>query len=205
MRSRQLAEMLTALAEVAEATRADELRRFAAIFRTGGDDTVAARLKNMSRSHSHPAVLHRSLQSIRSGLAAAGAKQGAIIEKVLGLFGGPDDAELTAFLHEITTPPLRQQPIRKKPVPAANHQLAQTMADRLTDSTLDTEAFSKVVEEFRSAKLVNTPTLVNIAHRYLGNDKPYSGRKAAIDDIIRRQKADVREHARGKALSRIGV
>jgi hypothetical protein len=204
MKSRQLAQTLTEFAGMAEPARADELRRLAVIFETGDDDTVAARLKKLSRSHSHPAGLRRSLESIRSGLAAAGARQAAIIEKVLTLFAGPGDAELTTFLQEIATQPQRR-PTRAKAPAAADLQLAKTLADRLTESTLDTATFNEVVKELRSAKLVNTPTLISIAHRYLGNDKPYKGRKAAIDEIVGRQKADAREHARGKALSRVGV
>ena len=82
---------------------------------------------------------------------------------------------------------------------------ARELADDLTRTVLEPGLFDEVVERLRAAKTVNTPTLAVVANRFLGNSKPYTGRKGAIDDIVRRQKADAREHARSRALSRLGV
>jgi hypothetical protein len=204
MKARQLAETLRALAGLADATRADELRRFAIVF-SGNDETIAARLKKMSPAGSHPASLKESLEEIRAGFEASGAtKQATAIRSILDTFLGRGDATVDGFIREITTP--RPAKMRAaKPPPAPDHQLAKGLADRLTSTVLDTTSFNEVVHQLRAAKQVNTPTLIAVAHRFLGSNKPYSGRKAAIDDIVRRQKADAREHARGKALSRVGV
>lgn len=205
MKARQLAATLNALAKVADATHSEQLRRFATVFASGSDEALGARLKKLSSASAHPAALKESLDVIRAGFEAAGAtKPATAIGAVLRVFAGRGDASIEAFIGEITAP---RTPKRRAaaPPPAPDHRLARDLADKLTSRVLDPDSFNEVVQQLRDAKQVNSPTLIIIAHRFLGNDKPYTGRKLAIDDIIRRQKADAREHARGKALSRVGV
>ncbi len=205
MRTRQLAGTLTALANLAEGTSADQLRRFARVFSSGNDETIAARLKKMSQASGHPAALKENLEVIREGFQAAGAtKQATAIDAILDIFVGRGDASVEAFIAEITVP---RQPVRRTPAPplAADSRLARELAEQLSRTVLDADSFSEVLKQLRAPKLVNTPTLAIVANRFLGNSKTYSGRKNAIDDIIRRQKSDAREHARGKALNRVGV
>lgn len=205
MKTRDFAATMAAFAELAEIGQANELRRFADIFRSGKEETIVARLKKLSRPTGHPANLRANLEAIRTGLKAAGAaKQATSIAAVLGIFSGKGDGTVDTFLEQITIPPASKKRVAPPP-PEPDHRLARELADALTSVVLDTSAFNEIVRRLRATKLVNTPTLAVVANHFLGNSKPYTGRKAAIDDIVTRQKADARENARGRALNRLGV
>jgi hypothetical protein len=203
MKTRELAAALTAFANLAEGARADELRRFAAAFSSGKEETVASRMKKIPCAKRHPAMLKASLETIRAGFVAAGAtKQAMALGAVLSVFQGPNDAAIDAFIAEMMAPP----PQKAQPLPPqADHKLANELAEELRRTVVDKGSFNEVVKRLRVAKSVNTPTLTIIANRFLGNNRLYTGRKDAIDDIIKRQKSDAREHARSQALSRLGV
>jgi hypothetical protein len=205
MKTQEFAQTLIAFAGLMEARRADELRTFAGMFSSGKEETIAARLKKMSRATGHPATLKQGLETVRAGLKAAGAKKQATeIGMVLEVFAGRDDSSIEAFIGEITTaPPPKKRP--PPPAPTPDHRLARDLADELARTVLDKESFNEVVGRLRNKKDVNTPTLAIIANRFLGRSVSYSDRKAPVADIIKRQKSDAREYARGKALNRVGV
>jgi hypothetical protein len=142
-------------------------------------------------------------------LSASGAtKPASDVEAVLSLFEGSATASVENFVEQITAA-LAVSPIaasrRSNREKAPDHTLARQLADELASVVLDPDAFARVVERLRNPKLVSTPTLGAVANLFLGNSKSYSGRKTALDDIIKRQKLDARSHARSKALERIGV
>jgi hypothetical protein len=205
MKTLDFASTLKAFAALAGDGADDDLRSLAEAFGSGKEETVAARVKKWSRATGYPARLKASLVAIQEGLTVSGAaKQAADIGFVLGVFAGAADTSTATFIAEITAPP----PDKKRASPApqkADDVLARKLADDLTRTVFDTDAFKEVVTYLRDKKQVNTPTLSIIANRFLGNDKSYTGRKEPLDDIVKRQKADAREHARGKALNRIGV
>jgi len=202
-------------ADLAETSRAAELRRFAGIFSGGKEEAVAARVKRvLSRweadptQPSYPAGLKRCLAAIGLGLSASGAKkQSSDLQIILTLFEGSATATVDSFVERVTAAlaaPPNTAP-RTNRTQAADHTLANDLANELARAALDAEAFAKVVDRLRDSKRVSTPTLAAAANRFLGNSKNYTGRKPAIDDIMNRQKQDVRSHARGRALDRIGV
>ena len=205
MKTRNFAATLAAFAALAEVGRANDLRRFADIFRDGKEETIAARLKKFSPATRHPGTLRASLESILAGLKAAGAtKQADLVAAVRGIFAGPGDATVDIFLAQIVEPP----PPKKRaapPPPEPDRRLARELADELTSAVLNTGPLNEIVKRLRKPKLVNTTTLTIVANSFLGNTKAYTGRKDAIDDIVKRQKADAREDARGRALNRLGV
>lgn len=205
MKTSELAATLEAFARLANTERSAELREFAEVFSAGKDETTSARAKKLQCPSGHPAQLKASLEAVRSGFLASGAtKQATAIGTVLGVFLGPGDATIESFVAQVTAPP----PPKKKSSSSKtepDYALARELADDLTRTVLEPGLFDEVVERLRAAKTVNTPTLAVVANCFLGNSKPYTGRKGAIDDIVRRQKADAREHARSRALSRLGV
>ncbi len=205
MKTREFAETLAAYAGLADFGRAVELRKFADFFSKGKDETIVSRLKTMSRATGHPTMLKQSLEIIQAGFKVAGAKKQATeVGIVLGAFAGQNGAAIDAFIAEISVAP---SPKKKTPPPPPmpDYRLARDLADELARTLLDTQSFSQVIVRLRDTKGVNAPTLAMVANRFLGNDKQYKGRKTPIDDILKRQKADAREHARGKALNRVGV
>jgi hypothetical protein len=205
MKTPDFALMLGAFAALVDGNRANDLRKFAEVFRSGKEETVAARVKKWSKANAYPSDLKASMVAIRECFVTAGAiKQAADVEFVLSAFVGGDDATSSQFIAEIIAPPLPKKRVAP-PQPQADDALARKLADQLTGAVLDTDAFKLVVTNLRDKKHVNTPTLAVIANRFLGNNKSYTGRKEPLDDIVKRQKADAREHARGRALNRIGV
>lgn len=213
MKTQEMSKALRAFAELAEDVDAKELRRFASVFDTGKNESVSARIKRaLSRwpaQQAHPTGLRKSLVVIASGLSACGAnKQAADIQTILTLFDGRGTASVEGFVEAIATA-LTPPPV--KPSQTSNRgqslddALARELADELTNAVLDPGAFASVIERLRNSKLISTPTLAAVANQYLGNSKRYARRKAAIEDILKRQMLDVRSHARGKALDRIGV
>ena len=204
MKTRELAAALTAFANLAEGARADELRRFAAAFSSGKEESVASRMKKVVCAKGHPAMLKASLETMRAGFVAAGAtKQAKAMGTVLSIFQGPSSATIGSFMAEIMAQPPQKktQPLQQDP----DHELANELAEELRRTVVDKGSFNEVVKRLRAAKSVNTPTLAIVANRFLGNNRRYTGRKDAIDDIIKRQKSDAREYARSQALSRLGV
>jgi hypothetical protein len=205
MKTRQLAVTLGSLAAVADTTRGDQLRALARLFGDGADETVAARIKKFSPATAYPDALRACLASLLSAFRAAGAaKQAADIQALLKVFVGNSGASVDEFIHEISIP--RPKAKRSTSVASSpNLTLAGELADELSRTVLDEDAFSDVVRRLKVAKTVNTATLAAVANRFLGTSKRYTGRKAAVDDILQRHTADVREQARGRALSRVGV
>src|SRR5215510_9717431 len=118
MKTQELAAALTAFANLAEGARADELRRFAAVFSGGKEETVASRMKKIPFVKGHPAMLKASLETIRAGFVAAGAtKQATAMGTVLSVFQGSSGATIDAFIAEIMAPPPQKkaQPLPQEP------------------------------------------------------------------------------------------
>lgn len=215
MKTQEMCATLRAFAGLAEASRAEELRKFASIFNVGKDETVAERVKRVlarwkaNSERSYPTSLRRTLASIQAGFSASGArKQETDMKAILSLFVGAETASMDSFVERINAALVAPQvatPRRKKPEAAPDQKLARELSDELTRTVLDLNAFSKVIDRLEDKKLVSTPTLAVVGNRFLGNSKAYDGRSPVIKDILKRQKLDARDSARGKPLDRIGV
>lgn len=215
MKTKEMSSTLQAFAQLANADRSEELRKLAGIFSGGKDETVAARVKRIVKHRKsspepegHPLTLRESLAVIAAGFSASGGKQASDFAAMLSLFEGHTSTSVDVFLTRLTTAlaaPQVATSARNKPKQAPDQRLVRELADELARAVLDSDVFSKVVERLRDNKVVSTPTLGAIANTFLSNNKNYSGRKPAIDDILKRQKQDARAQARGRALDRIGV
>jgi hypothetical protein len=209
MKPQAISAILTTFAKLAEAARGDELRRFAGIFSGSKEKTIATHVKKLQSASGYPATLKTSLEIIQAGFAAAGAtKQVTAFGVLLNAFAGRANISVDTFITEITTAPPQKSQIKRgspRSRQEPDYQLGSELADELRRTMLDTGSFNAVVARLRDGKNVNTPTLAIIANRFLGKSKAYTDRKSPIEDIVRRQKADAREHARGQALSRLGV
>ena len=207
---------MKAFAALATADRAEELRKFAGIFDSGNDETVAALVKRIAKGLNarterlrYPSGLKASLAGIAAGFSASKAKQASDFEAIISLF---EDAEtgvsaddFVVRINEAIVAAQARTPRRTTQPLLPDERLATELAHELARTVLDPLAFSKVMTRLHDANGVSTPTLGAVANRYLGNDKRYSGRKSAIADITKRQEQDARAHARGKALDRLPV
>lgn len=224
MKTLEMFATLEAFADLAAPERIDELRKFANLFKDGKAETVAARVKRIQNRvdlapapRTYPASLRKSLAAIDAGLEASGAKKQADdIKVILGIFEGSSTGTVDGFIEWICValapPQTTKAPIgrkaaapRQKSEPSVDEALARRLADELTRTVLDPDAFSKVVDQLNDKKLVSTPTLVATANRFLGNQKSYKGRKPVLDDIMRRHKEDIQFEMTERALSKIGV
>jgi hypothetical protein len=217
MKTTEMSSTLKAFAGLARTDRAEELRKLASSFSSGKNETVAARVKRIAKRlrsrpgcRSYPAGLKESLTSIASGFSASKAKQARDFEEVISLFNGAEAGgsvdEFVTWINEAlvaldTGTARRTTPVQSPP----DHRVVTGLAADLANTVLDSDAFSKVVNRLRDTNNVSAPTLSAVANRFLGNNKRYSGRKSAIDDIVKRHRQNVRAHARGKALDRLGV
>jgi len=208
MKSSELSAALLAFSPVADGGRTHELRAFASIFGGGMDETVVARLKRLPASLGIPATLRTSLSAIEAGLIAVGAKkQAADVSAVLVKFDEPASKPLDDIVAQskaaLESPPPRATRARATGATVQPDQmLATQLADELTRTVLDTNAFAKVLEQLKDARRVTTPTLALVGNRFLGNSKPYKGRKPVIADIVKRQGEDMLDHSRRAALKR---
>jgi len=208
MKTRNLGQTLKAFAAMFASGTDGGLEKLASVFSQGVDETLAARAKTWSKAAGHPAVLRSHLEAIQTALGAAGAaKQAAAIGTLLKTFSGPGNLAVDEFISQITAPKASARPNARRSAapPQIDEALARKLADELAKAVLDTRSFEQILHRLDDGKFINTPTLASVANRFLGNTKTYSGRKAPIEEIVRRQKADVREYATGKALSRVGV
>ncbi|MGH6816771.1 MAG: hypothetical protein ACREC6_13820 [Hyphomicrobiaceae bacterium] len=216
MKTQNMLSMLRALADLADAEGAAELRKFAGGFGIGKDEAVTARVKRiLARRQAspdrscYPATLRKSLAAIEAGLSASGARtQANDVQALLSLCEGFSSGSIEDFVASIAkslTPQQTSKASRKKAEQSADNKLARDLAEELTKTILDEDAFLKIVSRLHDAKIVSTPTLGLVANRFLGNTTNYKGRKPAIDAILRRQKNEARGHARVKALDRISV
>jgi len=212
MKSQDMSKSLCAFARLLAGHRAEQMARFAQVFEGGKAEAVAARAKRIvvawKRSGApmaHPSGLKHDLQAVEAALAASGAKsQAKDYQAALSLFAGREGASLDDFLGRALE--VRDAPPPGKKVEApADLDLARRLADELTATVLDPPAFGAALSRLEDGKTVSTATLGVIASRFLGNTKSYKGRKAAIAEIKRRHKDDLRSHARAKALDRLGV
>lgn len=213
MKSQDMSKSLRAFARLVEGRRADEMLRFAAVFDGGKAEAVAARVnrvlagrKRTNAQPTHPAGLKRDLAILEAVFAVAGAKaQAKDLQAVLSLFDGSGSATLDAFILRVTEARDAPSAKSKKQEQPPDREQARQLADELAAAVLDVEAFARVAGRLEDGKLVSTPTLGIVANRFLGNTKTYKSRQPAINDIMKRHKNDLRSHARGKALDRIGV
>jgi hypothetical protein len=207
MKTTEMASTLEAFAALASVDRASDLRKLAGIFNKGIEETVAARVKRISRAlnarpecRNYPMTLKESLTTIASGFAASNAKQASDFEAIKSLFegskGGVSVDEFVSRINEaLAAMPQAAGIMQARP---ADQRLVSRFAEELARAAFDPNSFSKVVDRLRD-DTVSTPTLAAIANRFVGNDKRYKGRKPAIDDILRRQRQDARARARDRA------
>jgi hypothetical protein len=215
MKTSEMSSTLVAFAALASSDRAEELRKFAGIFRSGKEETVAARIKRISKglaAHagrwSYPRGLKESLVIIAAGFTAAKARQASDFVALEALFDGGTGVSVDEFvtrLHEAVIAAEARPTRRAAQAQPPDQHLADTLATELERTLLEPNEFAKVMDRLRDAASVPTPTLGAVANRFLGNEKRYKGRKAALDDIAKRQRDDAHTHARGKALDRLGV
>lgn len=212
MKSQDMSKSLRASARLLADQRGEHLARFAQVFEGGKSEPAAARAKRIlavwkrsGAAPGHPQVLKHDLQAVEAALAVSGARtQAKAYQAVLSLFAGREGASLDDFLSRALEARDAPLPAKKAEAPA-DHDLARRLADELTTAVLDPPAFAAVLSRIEDSKAVSAATLGVIANRFLGNAKSYKGRKAAIADIKRRHKDDLRSHARAKALDRLGV
>lgn len=209
MKTSDFAKVLNSFAVLADSDASDQLTKLAQFFSDGKDETIAQRIKKSGVANGYPPALRRSLEVIRDGFDAAGAKkQVSAIDSFLSLFSGDANLSVADYISALRTPP----PKPKRPAAKAkqalaepDHALARALADDLQKHELDPDNFSSLIAKLRKPKEVNTPTLHLTANQFLGNSKRYKGRKSPIDDIVKRQQEDVRDHALERALDRVAV
>lgn len=207
MKTGDFAKALSKFAELADAEAANQLRKLAEFFSDGKDETIAQRLKKLGPVSGYPRSLRRSLEVIRDGFHGAGAtKQASSMDAFLSMFNGDANISIVDFVASLSTPPTKPKrlAVKKKSSPAEpDYALARALADQLQKHELEPEDFNSLVARLRKPKEVNTPTLHLTANHFLGNSKRYTGRKQPVDDILKRQQEDARDHALERALDRV--
>jgi hypothetical protein len=209
MKTGDLAKSLRSFAALADADAGNQLQQLAQFFSGGKDETIAQRIKKSGVVSGYPPSLKRSLEIIRDGFDEAGAKkQAGAIVALLTVFSGDTNISVEDFVASLSAPPPKpSRPAAKKKAPPAepDHTLARALADELQKHELDLDSFNSLIARLRRPKEVNTPTLHLTANQFLGNSKRYKGRKAPVDDIVKRQQQDVRDNALERALDRVAV
>ena len=205
MKTGEIAKTLKIFARLADGPAAHEINLLAEFFSNGADETIAQRIKKTGPAKGHPASLRKTLETLREGFETAGAKkQAGTIAAVLKIFSGDPVLSVAEFITALSTPPARPA-ARRTTTPAPDRALARELADALQRDELDPPAFDAHIARLGAPKEVNTPTLHLIANQFLGNSKRYKGRKAPIDDIVKRQQEDARNHALERVLDRVAV
>lgn len=98
---------------------------------------------------------------------------------------------------------------RKKPQPSARKtaevvpELADRFAKDLADALLDRDRFPKIHQQLKDGKRINTPTLHRIAQIFLRKHEAYSGRKQALEDILRRHHDALRIERQDRMFDRL--
>jgi hypothetical protein len=82
-------------------------------------------------------------------------------------------------------------------------EIADRFAADLLEAQRDRDRFPKLHQQLKDSKRVNTATLHHIAHVFLGNNESYSGRKRALDDILRRHHDALRIAEQDRMLDRL--
>jgi vacuolar-type H+-ATPase subunit I/STV1 len=115
---------------------------------------------------------------------------------------------LRSIVSVLSTPPAK--PARPAPQLASNAakihvatELVERFAAELDEARLDRDRFVALHRQLNDAKRVNTPTLQRIAQVFLQHDTKYSGRKKALDDILRRHHDLLRIAAQDQMLDRL--
>lgn len=209
MKTGDIASTLQTFAELADADTAKDIALLAEYFSSGNDETIAQRIKKSGPANGHPAALKKTLETLRDGFDKAGAKkQASTIDAFLKVFSGDPVLSVDEFitaLRTLPTKPARPAARTRAPAAAPDRILARELSDALQKDKFDPPAFNAVIARLGAPKDVNTPTLHAIANQFLGNSKRYKGRKAPIDDIVKRQQEDARDHALERALDRVAV
>lgn len=115
---------------------------------------------------------------------------------------------LRSLASVLSTPPAKPvRPARQATSNAAKNHVATELVDRfaaeLDEARLDRDRFVALHRQLNDAKKVNTPTLHRIAQVFLQHDTKYSGRKKALDDILRRHHDLLRIAAQDQMLNRL--
>lgn len=121
--------------------------------------------------------------------------------------------DLNELSHLLSAPPpanpnqkkSTKKPAAKKQAPAkqADTEFAAMFSKNLASASLDRLRFVELHHQLKDSKKVNTPTLHCIAQRFLGNKTVYSGRKQALDEILRRHHDSLRVAEQDRILDRL--
>lgn len=108
----------------------------------------------------------------------------------------------------LSDPPAKPpRPGRQLASNSPKNQVAAELVGRFTaeldEARLDRDRFVALHRKLNDAKKVNTPTLHRIAQAFLQNDTIYSGRKKALDDILRRHHDLLRIAAQDQMIDRL--
>jgi hypothetical protein len=183
MHTKDLARALRAFASIADFDRSQELHRLAAFLERGKNETIAARLKNATPSARYPLRLKESLAAIETGLRSAGAiKPSIALAEIQRLFAGRPGATIDGFLQEVSRPPqLPNASVRR--FKSANETLAKSICADLASVTSDVHSFHARLAELVSSTSAGGATWTLVANQFIGNQRAYRDRGAAIRAI----------------------
>ena len=204
MKCLEMSATLKAFAALIKEDSSGDLSRLANVFARAPNETVVARLKHLPDRFVLPSSLKLSLGSICDALASCGAAKpcadfSAIAAKFdysgLG-WGGAYDGLLESLLTKKTKLP------KARVAYLVDADVVAKYANDLAKAVDYPETFQHIILRLKDPKAVPTPLLIEVGRRHLSNAKTYKGRKAVLDDIERRQKEDLIDVARSRAVKR---
>ena len=196
------------------------LRKLSKHLRPDLAKVVATLAEASAASDDYAAVASTLFANFRTKKQHQAVQQTAELFSILAGLGedGLDFAGLASAISKPPPPPPTKRtqssgPTNRKPmrtipprVSKAN-EIASGIADRfaadLVEAQRDRDRFPKLHQQLKDNKRVNTATLHHIAHVFLGNSKAYSGRKQALDDILRRHHDALRIAEQDRMLDRL--
>lgn len=111
--------------------------------------------------------------------------------------------ELSELARLLAAPPPHEQKRPTTPEPAAAQETAEQVAAELKDARVDRDRFSALHRQLVDAKKISTSTLHQIANIFLGTNQRFSGRKKALDAILRRHHDELRIADQNRMLDRL--
>jgi len=181
---------------------------------------VAAFAESSKSSADDAAAVTRLFASFRTKKQREAVKQTAELVAILAALSGAghDLASLSSYIAQLPPSPAprvtqsarpsgRQSAKSAKPLATKSNEIDAGIAGRLAADLLeaqrDRDRFPKLHQQLKDAKRVNTATLHQIARIFLNTPEPYSGRKQALDDILRRHHDALRIAGQDQMLDRL--
>lgn len=184
MHTKDLASALRAFAAIADFDRSYELHSLAVVLDRGRDETIAARVKRMSPSDQYPARLKETLDSVATGLRAAGAvRSSSSIRELLKIFTGRPGASVDDFCAAICLPAAAQGGGARR-FKSQNTALANDICSDLTPYIDDADVFRARLDALTISTPAGIATWTLVANRIVGNNRTYRDRKSAIRAIL---------------------